>query len=175
MAGTEFACLYFLQSLRTPWLDEVMVFLSSLGDHGRFFLLAAVVLVCIKKTRTMGFAMLLSMLLGFLIGNVWLKNMFMRQRPCWIDTTVDLLVRVPRDYSFPSGHTLIGFECGVSIWLQNRRAGVAALILAVLMGFSRMYLFVHFPTDVLAGAALGSVIAWVVYLVMKKTEKRRQL
>ena len=170
MAGTEFAFLYFLQSLHTPWLDEVMVFISSLGDHGRFFLLLAVVLLCFKKTRKMGFAMLLSMFLGFLIGNVWLKNMFMRQRPCWIDTTV-----VPRDYSFPSGHTLIGFECGVSIWLQNRRAGVAALILAFLLAFSRMYLFVHFPTDVLAGAVLGSGIAWGVDRIIGEIEKRRQL
>lgn len=173
--GTEFAILYFLQSLHTPWLDAVMTGITSLGDHGRFFLLLAVILLFFKKTRKMGLAMLLSMLLGFLIGNVWLKNMFMRQRPCWIDTTVDLLVRVPRDYSFPSGHTLIGFECGVSIWLQNRRAGVAALILAFLLAFSRMYLFVHFPTDVLAGAVLGSVIAWLVYQLIRKTEKRKQL
>lgn len=173
--GTEFAILYFLQSLHTPWLDAVMTGITSLGDHGRFFLLLAVILLIFKKTRKMGLAMLLSMLLGFLIGNVWLKNMFMRQRPCWIDTTVDLLVRVPRDYSFPSGHTLIGFECGVSIWLQNRRAGAAALILAFLLAFSRMYLFVHFPTDVLAGAVLGSVIAWVVYQLIRKIEKRKQL
>lgn len=173
--GTEFAILYFLQSLHTPWLDAVMTGITSLGDHGRFFILLAVILLIFKKTRKMGLAMLLSMLLGFLIGNVWLKNMFMRQRPCWIDTTVDLLVRVPRDYSFPSGHTLIGFECGVSIWLQNRRAGAAALILAFLLAFSRMYLFVHFPTDVLAGAVLGSVIAWVVYQLIRKIEKRKQL
>lgn len=174
MAGTEFAILYVLQSLHTPWLDDVMVAITSLGDHGRFFLLAAFLLVCFKRTRNMGFAMLLSMLIGFLIGNVWLKNMFMRQRPCWLDTSVDLLVHVPRDYSFPSGHTLIGFECGVSIWLQNHRAGVPALILAVLLAFSRMYLFVHFPTDVLAGAVLGSVIAWIVCLIIQKSPKRKQ-
>ena len=175
MAGTEFAFLYFLQSLHTPWLDSAMVFISSLGDHGRFFLLLAVILLLFKKTRTMGAAMLFSMLLGFLIGNLWLKNRFMRQRPCWLDPTVDLLVRVPRDYSFPSGHTLIGFECAVSIWLQNRKAGAVMLVFAFLLAFSRMYLFVHFPTDVLAGAVLGSVIAWAVYRLMREIEKRRQL
>lgn len=168
MAEMEFAFLYFLQSLHRPWLDEIMVFITSLGDHGSFFLLLACIFLLVKKTRKIGLAMLLSMLIGFLIGNVWLKNLLMRQRPCWIDPSVELLVHVPRDYSFPSGHTLIGFECGVSMWLQNRKLGIAALILAVLLAFSRMYLFVHFPTDILAGAVIGSFIAWAVYKIMEK-------
>ena len=118
----------------------------------------------------MGGCMLISIGIGFLLGNVALKNMVARQRPCWLDPSVGLLVQVPRDFSFPSGHSMVGFEGAVSIFMFNRKWGIPALMLAVLIAFSRLYLFVHFPTDVLAGAVLGTVIAWCV----ARTAKRRR-
>ena len=106
--------------------------------------------------------MLVSIVIGAVIGNLILKNLIARDRPCWIDSQVVLLIENPKDYSFPSGHTLVSFEGAVSILLKNKRWGIAALVLACLIACSRLYLFVHFPTDVLFGAALGTVIAVLV-------------
>ena len=158
----EFRILYLLQELHTPLVDGLMAFVTSLGDHGIFWIILAVILAAVPKTRVMGICMLVSIAAGFLIGNVVLKNLIARERPCWIDPAVQLLVQIPLDYSFPSGHTLVSFEGAVTIFLFNRKWGIPALMLAVLIGFSRMYLFVHFPTDVLAGMALGIMIAWCV-------------
>lgn len=168
MAGTEFGILYFLQSLHTPWLDVIMKAITSLGDHGIFWILTGAIMLCFKKTRLMGLCVILSLAAGLLAGNVFLKNMIARERPCWIDSSVPLLIHNPRDYSFPSGHTLASFEGAVSIWLYNRKWGTAALILAALIGFSRMYLFVHFPTDVLGGLVLGVLIAFFIHFMVEK-------
>lgn len=168
MAGTEFGILYFLQSLHTPWLDVFMKEITSLGDHGIFWIVTGVILLCFRKTKIMGLCVILSLAAGFLVGNTFLKNVIARERPCWIDSSVPLLIHNPRDYSFPSGHTLASFEGAVSIWLYNRKWGTAALILAALIGFSRMYLFVHFPTDVLGGLILGVLIAFLVHSIVEK-------
>ena len=149
-----------------------MVFITSLGDHGWFWLLMGVLLFSFPRTRLLGGCMLISIAAGFLLGNVLLKNMAARQRPCWLDPSVELLVRVPKDFSFPSGHSLVSFEGAVCIFLFNRKWGIPALMLAVLIAFSRLYLFVHFPTDVLAGIIMGTVIAWsVVRTAKRRTEK----
>lgn len=168
MGGTEFGILYFLQTLHRPWLDGVMVCVTSLSNHGMIWIVLAFTLFCFKRTRSMGIGMMISIILGYLIGNIFLKELFARPRPCWLDPSVQLLVKNPLDFSFPSGHSMIAFEGAVSIWLRNRKWGAAALFLAVLTAFSRLYLFVHFPTDVLAGSLLGAVIALLVYKGMKK-------
>ena len=85
-----------------------------------------------------------------------------------------MLIGVPQDYSFPSGHTLASFEAAVSVWFYNRRWGTVLLVLGVIIGFSRMYLFVHFPTDVLAGALLGTVIAIAVCSLLEKLKPAKQ-
>ena len=97
-----------------------------------------------------------------------IKNIVARERPCWIDNTVNLLIANPKDFSFPSGHTLASFEAAVTIFLFNKKVGIPAIILAALIGFSRLYLFVHFPTDVLGGIILGTVIAVSVYFAGNK-------
>lgn len=168
MAGIEFGILYFLQSLHTPWLDVFMKEITGLGDSGIFWIITGIVLLCFKKTRVAGFCVILSLAVGFLMGNMILKNLVARERPCWIDTSTPLLIRNPKDYSFPSGHTLASFEGAVSIWLYNRKWGTAALVLAVLISFSRLYLFVHFPTDVLGGLFLGILIAVLVHWAVER-------
>ncbi|MCI9594999.1 MAG: phosphatase PAP2 family protein [Lachnospiraceae bacterium] len=167
----EFSFLVWLQGFHRPWLDALMVAVTFLGDAGWFWILTGCVLFCIKKTRICGLAVLLSLAAGFLVGNCLLKNIVARSRPCWlldVNTAIVLLVETPLDYSFPSGHTLAGFEAGVSILLFHRTWGIAALVLAALIAFSRLYLFVHFPTDVLAGAVLGTVIAFGVHQAMAR-------
>lgn len=158
----EFEFLYWLQGQRTEWLDWLMPKITALGNVGIFWIVLGIVLVCIARTRRIGICMLISIGIGALIGNVLLKNLVARERPCWIDSQILLLIENPKDYSFPSGHTLVSFEGAVSIYKKNRWWGVAALLLAVLIAFSRLYLFVHFPTDVLCGAVLGTAIAVLV-------------
>lgn len=166
--------MYMIQKLHTPFLDEVMKGITFLGESGWFWILVAVLLFCQKRTRKIGLAVALSLAVGLLLGNIILKPLIARQRPCWLDGSIPLLIASPRDFSFPSGHTLASFEGAVSIFLYRRDWGLWALALAVLIAFSRLYLFVHFPTDVLAGAVLGTAIAQGVHRLLKRTEKRRK-
>lgn len=159
----EFSFLYFLQELHTPLLDSIMLFFTKIGNVCMPWLAVAVIMLCFKKTRKCGIAILISLLLKELIGNLLLKNLIARDRPCWIDTTIPLLISAPSSYSFPSGHTFDGFAASVSILLYYKKAGIAAVIVAAIIAFSRMYLFVHFPTDVLASVVLGSLVAIIVH------------
>lgn len=172
----ELSFLYWLQELRSPFLDRAMTAVTFLGDGGWIWILLGVVLLLMKRTRKVGLAVLLSLFAGLIVGNGVIKNLVCRSRPCWIDPSVQLLVSVPQDFSFPSGHTLASFEGAVSVWLYHRRVGTVLLVLGILIGFSRMYLFVHFPTDVLAGAALGTVIAAVIHRLVESgvAESRRK-
>ena len=166
----EFSILYFLQGLHQPWLDKLMVAITTLGEEGLIWIVLALAMLCTKKYRTCGIGVAISLVLMLLTGNIFLKHLIMRDRPCWIDTTVELLVASPSSYSFPSGHTFASFVSAVTIFLHHKKEGIVALVLAVLISFSRMYLFVHFPTDVLASVVLGTGIAIGVYFAMKRVK-----
>lgn len=112
--------------------------------------------------------MLSAELLSFIVGNLIIKNMVDRLRPCQIDETVSLIVKIPFDSSFPSGHTLNGITAAVTLMFIDKRMGIPAIVLAVLIAFSRMYNFMHFPTDVMAGAVLGVVSAVFVNFLFKR-------
>ena len=173
MIGIEFQILYFLQELHGPFLDRLMTGITFLGNGGWIWTAAGFLLLFFPRTRRTGACVLVSLALGFLIGNVGLKNVIARSRPCWLDETIPVLVQVPRDYSFPSGHTLSSFAGAVSIWRMHPRWGWAALFLAGLIGFSRLYLFVHFPTDVPAGAVIGTALAlWVTGWARARAQRR---
>lgn len=118
--------------------------------------------------------MLAGMLTGLIIGNFILKNFVARERPCWIDTEVFMLIPVPHDYSFPSGHTLASTISAVILMQESKKFGIPACILAALIAFSRMYLFVHFPTDILGGLILGLIIGFSVNPVWNKIFASRE-
>lgn len=164
----EFNILYLINNLHTQLLDKIMVFITKLGDAGIIWIELAIILLFIKKTRKCGILMLASLMLGLIFGNIVLKNIIQRPRPCWIDNNIVLLIPNPVDYSFPSGHTLASFEAATMIFLHNKKWGIPAGILAILISFSRMYLFVHFPTDILAGTILGILISIAIYYGYKK-------
>ena len=164
----EFEILYAINNLHNPILDKIMIAITSLGNAGLLWIGIAIGLLFVKKTRKCGIVMLISLVLGLIIGNGLLKNLIARQRPCWIDENIKFLIPNPQDYSFPSGHTLASFEAAVMIYLHNKKWGIISLILAVAIAFSRMYLFVHFPTDILAGMLLGTGISLAVYYGYKK-------
>ena len=168
----DFGILYFFNGLHTEILDNIMIFLTQLGDKGIFWIVIAVALLFSSKTRKCGIFMLVSMGIGLLIGNGIIKNLVARPRPYWIDESITLLIPGLSDYSFPSGHTLASFEAAIMIFLFNKKWGIPAIILSVLIGISRLYLFVHFPTDVLAGAILGTIISLTVYYIGNKIEDK---
>ena len=167
----DFSILYALQHLHNAVLDRVMVGITSLGNAqsrsiphfqagGSWIALTAVFLI-LPKYRKCGVRMAIALILDLILCNLVLKPLAARPLPCWIDEQVKLLVAAPKDYSFPSGHSAASFAAAVSIFVMHKKEGAAALILACLIAFSRLYLFVHFPTDVLAGIAVGFICAFL--------------
>lgn len=151
----EFSILYALQNIHTEWMDRIMVFFTRLGDAGSVWIIIAVLMLIWKNTRVCGITSLTALGIMSFTCNIFLKNAVKRMRPCWIDTTVDLLIFPPQNYSFPSGHTFAAFTAAYCIYYYHRKAGIMTFVLAGMIAFSRLYLFVHFPTDVLAGMILG--------------------
>lgn len=169
----EFAFLDWLQTLHTPVMDAVSIFFDTAGAHGEIWILLAAVLLCFRRSRKAGAAMAVALILYLLVGNMMLKPFFARLRPCDL-RTVEMLVPRPHGYSFPSGHTASAFAAASALWAIDRRKGVPALGLAAFIGFTRLYLYVHFPTDVLGGVALGCVLgAAAVWLVKRLSQRAR--
>lgn len=165
----DFEILYFIQeNIVNPVLSYIMIFASTIGEYGFVWVFTAIALVFFKKTRACGALMLCALIFCLVSGELVAKNLVCRMRPCYQDMTINMLVNRPDSYSFPSGHTASSFTSASTIFYFNKKAGALALALASLIAFSRMYLFVHFPTDVLAGALLGILGAIIVVLVYRK-------
>lgn len=164
-----------LQAIREvmtcPFLDFLMPKITMLGNSGAIWLLTAGGLLCTKKYRKQGAFLLMGLLVGAIVGNVFLKNMVARPRPCWLNPSVQLLIAVPKDYSFPSGHTLASVISATIMTAMKVKFGAAAVWLAALIGFSRLYLYVHFPSDVLTAAVLGLGIGLLVVRWGGRAEK----
>lgn len=166
----ELNILHAIQFLHNPVLDQVMVtvFNNLVGSLGQLWIVVGVVLLVIPKTRKCGAAVLLSYGVSFLIGNEWLKDLIARPRPCAVDETVLLIVKKPGSFSCPSVHTYLAFSSAMAICHYYKKTGIGVFIFAALVGFSRMYFFVHYPTDVLFGAVLGITTAFVVCVLLDK-------
>ena len=166
------------QNMQSTFLDFIMPFITILGDAGIFWIACAVILMFIPKYRKAGFSMGLALIFGVVVCNMILKPLVGRIRPYnynldvlklqWQDFLVHgkLLVETPHDFSFPSGHTIASFEASVALYKNDKRLGIPALILAVLIAFSRMYLYVHYPTDVIASVILGTIFALIANLIV---------
>lgn len=171
----DFSVLYAIQdALRCGFFDFLMPKITWLGNGGLIWILAAAVLLCIRKRRRYGVLLLIGLALGLLIGNIILKNAAARPRPCWLDPTVQLLIRAPRDYSFPSGHTMASVIGATVLTGADRRFAPIAIPLAALIAFSRLYLFVHFPSDVLAAVVIGLAIGGLVLFAHRQWLRRRR-
>lgn len=165
----DFSILDYIQSnWSNAFLDFIMPKITFLGNAGLIWILAAVIMLIFKKYRKNGIMLVISLGCCFVIGNLLLKNIVARPRPCWINESVNMLISIPTDSSFPSGHTMSAFAAAAVIMYTNRKLGIAAYILAVLIAFSRLYLYVHFPTDIMAGAVIGTAIGIALCLVYKK-------
>ena len=160
----EIGILDFIQNtFKCGFLDVFMKYVTMFGEDGIFFIAMAVVMLFFRKTRKTGLMIGAALLMGFIVGNLTLKPLFARVRPYNFNESFDmstLLVDTLSDRSFPSGHTLCMFEgCVVLFMTQKKYIGIPALVLCSLVALSRLYLYVHYPTDVITGAVLGTVFA----------------
>ena len=151
--------------LQSGFMDKLMPFITKFGDHGLFWMIVAAVLFIIPKTRKTGLGMAIAMMIGLLVCNVTLKPLVGRIRPydlqAELGITIQLLGERMHDFSFPSGHTIASFEAAVVMLKNSKKLGIPAMILAVLITFSRLYLYVHYPTDVIASIILGTLFALI--------------
>ena len=151
-------------NLQSPFMDKFMPFITIFGDAGIFWMIIAALLLIFPSTRKTGLGMAIAMMIGLIVCNITLKPLVARIRPydlqAELGVTIQLLCDPQHDFSFPSGHTIASFEAAV-VMLKNRKLGIPAMILAVLISFSRMYLYVHYPTDVIASVILGSLFALI--------------
>ncbi len=169
----ELKVLDFIQEhLRCTVLDKVLPIITKLGDAGIFWIIVAIALLFFKKTRKIGIMTGVALLLGLIIGNLTLKPLVARTRPYDMPgVEMDLLIERLSDKSFPSGHTLASFEAATVLLINDKRLGIPAIILASVIAFSRLYLYVHYPTDVLGGIVLGVLIAFASCYIVNKFGK----
>ena len=123
--------------------------------------------------------MALALIMGLLLCNLTLKPLVARIRPydyqlAFFQKNIPLLIEAQHDFSFPSGHTIASFEAAVALTLHHKKLGIAAIVLAVLIAFSRLYLYVHYPTDVLAGMVVGVVSALSSFYIVKLVSRKFQ-
>ncbi|MEE8722929.1 MAG: phosphatase PAP2 family protein [Eggerthellaceae bacterium] len=176
ITAIDFAILQFIQAhALSPFLNVVMPAVSAVAFPALAAL--AVVLVIRPATRREGLALLVALALVFVVCTLTLKPLVGRVRPCVVDTTVPLLVSVPHGYSFPSGHTSAVFAAFGALFFANRngRLVVPTLVFAIIVAFSRLYLYVHFPTDVLAGVCIGLALGWLAAKIVDALAKRHHL
>ena len=169
----EFSILNLIQGLRTPMFDQIVIFITSLANYVWYILIIGLLLN--KPTRKIGVVLVVAMILQYLINAGILKHLFARVRPCNVYTTVELLIKRPKGFSFPSGHSAAAFcVVGVLYGAKIRELFWPVFVLAILIGFSRLYLYVHFPTDVFVGALCGFAIGYGVlraFVTCKRNNK----
>lgn len=169
----NFAILDFIQqNMRSAFGDMVMPIVTALGNVGMIWILLGVVLLLRKSWRRAGILLLAALLVDVLLCNVLLKNIVAAPRPFQIQPAIELLIAKPTDYSFPSGHTAAAFAAVGALYFSRIRWWGAALVVAVFIAFSRLYLYVHFPTDILGGIVVGLVSAWLAWKLLAFTTQR---
>ena len=156
------------QHLANDFLNALVPRISSLGEGGGIWVALSIRLLLFPKTRKAGLASGIALLFMLITGNMILKPLVARLRPFTVNTAVELLIPPPTDFSFPSGHTYASFASASAIFRNNRKIGIPALILASLIAFSRLYLYVHYPTDVLFGILFGILAGWIGNLISNR-------
>lgn len=152
--------------------DKIMPLITSLGNLGLVWIAISIILISNKKNRTIGLMCISALILNTILGEGILKHLFQRQRPFVSMPAVHLLISKPTSFSFPSGHTSSSFAVAGIIWSQLKKYRVHAVLLACLIAFSRLYLFVHYPSDILGGIAQGLICAKIVLNIYPIAERR---
>ena len=169
----ELKILDWFQTLHTPVLDKFMTSVTKLGNAGIFWIILTVLFLLIPKMRKTGVVMAAALIIDLLLCNVLLKNLVARTRPYDVNTGIQLLVAKLRDYSFPSGHTAASFASAAALYFAGeKKFWKPALVLACLIAVSRLYLYVHYPTDVLGGVVIGIIAGYLGYRLVKVLEDK---
>ena len=165
--------LFLQESVRNPVLNRMMIFITSLGDWGIIWIVATLVLLIPKKTRKVGLMSAAALLGSLIINNHIIKNLVQRPRPFVTFTDIQILIPTPSEFSFPSGHTASSFAAAAVFYrFLPKQLGIPAVVLAGLIGFSRLYVGVHYPTDVLAGMLMGVLLSYMAEFVVNFCGKK---
>lgn len=174
----EFTVLNYIQdNIRSETLDKIMPVISLLGALGAFWIIITIISLITKKYRTFGRSMAVNMISNLVVCNMIFKPIVGRIRPYELNTTVNLMVNPEIDPSFPSGHTFFAFGAATVFFMYNKKLGILMYIIAAAIAFSRLYLYVHFPTDVACGAVFGiitAIIAHKIELVICPRKEEKQ-
>ena len=162
-------------SLKCGFLDAFAVFISYLTTSGIIWIVTGVILLFFRKTRAAGIIVLIALALGFLTGDVLLKHLVNRPRPFTVNTDIALLISQPSGASFPSTHSVLAASATTVLLAKKRTLGFIALALTVCIAFSRLYLYVHYPTDVLCGLLLGVLCGIAALLIAKALKLETRL
>ena len=170
----EIEILSMLQKIRTPLLDIFMSNITKLGNAGIVWILLTIVLLLIPKTRKSGLILAAALIVDLILCNGILKPLIARIRPFDVNSAIQLIVAKPHDYSFPSGHTAASFTAVMALYLAGeKKMWKAALVLAVLIALSRLYLYVHYPTDIIGGVIFGSLSGYLGYKIVEWIQKKK--
>ncbi len=154
--------LFIQDNIRNPVLDQIMLFITSLGNGGILWIAVTFILLIIKKTRKIGIYCAVALVLQLTLINGLIKNLVGRIRPYEVVDGLNCLIGVQKDPSFPSGHTSSSFAVASVIFMKlPKKFGIPALIMAALIAFSRLYVGVHYPTDVIAGTVFGILLSFI--------------
>lgn len=175
ITNMDFRILDWIQlHLVNPIFTAILTPITLLGDWAIPWFVLGVVLLCMKKYRKWGILMLLSLALEYVCTDIVLKTIFSRARPFTVNQTVELLIQAPNSFSFPSGHTGSSFACATALcFSKKKRLCLPALAFAALTAFSRLYFYVHYPSDVLAGMLVGITCAAITFLIARPYLKRQ--
>lgn len=175
MGSFELTILDFIQEhLRSGIGDTLMPMITMLGNGGILWILLTLLLLLLPKYRKVGVALGVSLILDLIFCNIMLKPLIARVRPFDVNTAIELLIASPLDFSFPSGHTAAAFTSTAALYFSRSKLWIPVLLLSVLIGFSRLYLYVHYPSDVLGGAFLGIVFGFFGTLLTNQLYKKRK-
>ena len=172
--------VWIAEHLRTAFLTPIMKFITYTGNAGIIWIILSIVLICIPKYRKAGLASAMALIIDLLCVNICVKPLAHRIRPYVYSHEVSLIIKKAADYSFPSGHTAAAFASSMAILRsEHKKLGACALIYATLMGFSRLYVGVHYPTDVIAGMILGDLFglagAAIAALIYRKLKEKKKI
>ena len=163
----ELSVLEWFDSIHRSVLDPLMVGITYSATSGLIWFVLGFLMTCSQRWRRCGVSVIVAVVLAYIVVDVVLKPLVCRERP-FDFADFDLLIAAPDTWSFPSGHTASAFAGATAILIHNRRWGAVAMVYAVLVGISRLYLCVHWPTDVVAGAVVGVAVAVVAVWFMSR-------
>ena len=157
----DYGILHWIsENLVSETLTSIMRFITTLGDDGLIWIILGLLCLLRPSTRKCGFSILIALLFSLLFNNLILKSLVARARPFLQYSDLMPLIEPPSGYSFPSGHSSSSFAAAFAWFMHNKKNGIAVLVFAALIAFSRLYVCVHFPTDVLCGSLFGTLLGF---------------